>query len=163
MTRYVTAAGSRQNRHGELFYDFTALEDGGRPRRRSIRVNPGVIMPSRAWITVLRRGERVVGYANHQTGYWYPISASDASRQTGSRKLWKLTGYLCLLLVALQAIRLAGATEDLLSRSPSTVVVLVGFAVVFAAPAIYWAVQTVTSDDEDEEDDVDPFADQERI
>ena len=158
LTRFVSSAHARLDRHGRRHYDFITREPGGRDRPRSIRVSQGVQIRPNTWITLVWRGDNLVGVAdqtaNEGEGAWLEIRLPP-TRDPFDR-IWQWALYACLVVTAMQALRLCGATASLVSSQAPAVLFLILFALAFFVPVIHWMITVATT--EEDEPIEDPFA-----
>lgn len=157
LTRFVDKTKARVDRKGLRCYDFTTQEPGGRLRPRSVRVSRGVTIRPNTWITLVWRGDSLVGIAdqtaNQGQGAWLEI---HLTKKKGTfDRVWKATLFAGFLLAIIQIITLEGKLYDLASKHPVSMIFLLIFALVFFIPPVHWSITTALA--EEEEPIEDPF------
>lgn len=155
LTRFVTEARKRID-GARYFYDFLSVEEGGRERMRSQLVSRDTKIQPRSWVTFVWRGERLIGIADQQDGYWFPVNF--APRPPRFRRLTRLLLAACGLLIVLQALSLLDSAQALIADAPQALLVLLALLAIFLAPLALWALEALSAE-EDEDEIVDPFAD----
>jgi hypothetical protein len=142
VTRKVHETRSHQLTASKTRYTLITYEsEGRRTRPRIIEAQPSLQLSSGAWLTLVYRGERLVGIADQTSSFWYPVPTFPSSH-TSMQRLMRILTWTVLALALLQLTRLVPALGDTLSK-PSGIIVLLLTVLLILAPAILFTVQTL--------------------
>lgn len=143
VTRQIVGFTSQGLDHARTRYQLMTHEGKGRKRPRSFIGPTNVRLTMNGWVTLVYRGETLVGVADQTASYWYPIPVVPNKVRQG----WRLVRVITLisaLLIALQMFRF-GEKLQIVARNSSGLLVFVIALVVAGAPALLWTVQTLNA------------------
>lgn len=104
LTRKISEIDVRKREDGWLDYFLVTEEHYGK-RARRIVAPPGPRVRPGQWVTLVSRGQHLLGIANQSTGVWYPISPKKREKGWQESLLLWLTPII-LVLLAIQGIHL---------------------------------------------------------